>query len=176
MKYKWITDSWQSVKVPEDTQLILADPVYDSNMINDMWSYFAHIESLPTIMFMYPEDVSRISSPDRVCHWFKTPTSKNTSVNYSRNIEAIAMKNLFMSSQLHANNRIGYFTDVPFHNFDHPWQKPEALIERLILNHYNGGRVYDPCAGSGTTMTVCRNLQIPCTCVEIDPKYQEPKS
>jgi len=52
---------------------------------------------------------------------------------------------------------------IPFwsmqENTDHPTQKPEKLIAKLVLaSTYAGGVVLDPFLGSGTTAVVCRKL------------------
>ncbi|MDR2346374.1 MAG: site-specific DNA-methyltransferase [Planctomycetaceae bacterium] len=54
----------------------------------------------------------------------------------------------------------------------HPTQKPEGLIERMILasSDYNGN-VLDPFAGSGTTPRVCQQTGRHCTGIEINPQY-----
>jgi len=53
---------------------------------------------------------------------------------------------------------------VPFwsmpENTEHPTQKPEKLIERIILASSNKGElVFDPFMGSGTTAVVARRLK-----------------
>jgi len=56
----------------------------------------------------------------------------------------------------------------------HPSQKPEALIERMVLgsSRYRGV-VFDPFSGSGTTLRVCQQLGRQCTGVELNPEYVE---
>jgi len=54
----------------------------------------------------------------------------------------------------------------------HPTQKPEGLIERMVLASSNlQDHVLDPFAGSGTTLRVCQQLNRNCTGVEINPAY-----
>ena len=56
--------------------------------------------------------------------------------------------------------------------FDHPTQKPIALMRRPILNHTRGGElVYDPFLGSGTTLAACEETGRDCYGLEIDPRY-----
>ena len=58
--------------------------------------------------------------------------------------------------------------------FDHPAQKPVVLSETPITNHLApGGLVYDPFAGSGTTLIAAERLGRRCHAMEIDPKYVE---
>jgi site-specific DNA-methyltransferase (adenine-specific) len=56
----------------------------------------------------------------------------------------------------------------------HTTQKPEGLIERIVLASSNPGDVVlDPFAGSGTTLRVCQQLDRCCTGIEINPDYAE---
>ena len=65
---------------------------------------------------------------------------------------------------------------VPFwsmpENTDHPTQKPEKLIAKLILASSNeGDLVFDPFLGSGTTSVTAKKLGRYYCGVEIDPEY-----
>ncbi len=65
---------------------------------------------------------------------------------------------------------------VPFwsmpENTDHPTQKPEKLIAKLILaSSQPGDLVLDPFLGSGTTSVVARKLERRYVGVEIDIEY-----
>jgi site-specific DNA-methyltransferase (adenine-specific) len=65
---------------------------------------------------------------------------------------------------------------VPFwsmpENTDHPTQKPEKLLARLILASSNpGDMVLDPFLGSGTTSVVARKLERHYIGIEIDEQY-----
>lgn len=54
----------------------------------------------------------------------------------------------------------------------HPTQKPEALIERMVLASSNeGDMVVDPFCGSGTTMRVCQQLKRNGIGIEINEEY-----
>lgn len=55
---------------------------------------------------------------------------------------------------------------------DHPTQKPEGLIERMILASSNpGDHVLDPFCGSGTALRVCQQLGRNGMGIEINPDY-----
>jgi len=55
---------------------------------------------------------------------------------------------------------------------DHPTQKPEWLLERLLRRHAApGAQVLDPFAGVGSTLAACKRLGIDATGVELDPGY-----
>jgi DNA modification methylase len=56
--------------------------------------------------------------------------------------------------------------------FDHPTQKPVALMRRPIMNHLKRGElVYDPFLGSGTTLAAATTAERRCCGTEIEPKY-----
>lgn len=55
---------------------------------------------------------------------------------------------------------------------NHPTQKPEGLMERMILaSSDEGSKVLDPFLGSGTTLRVCQQLQRQGIGIEINPDY-----
>lgn len=65
---------------------------------------------------------------------------------------------------------------IPFwsmpENTDHPTQKPEKLLAKLILaSSKPGDLVFDPFMGSGTTAVVARKLARSFCGVEINPEY-----
>ena len=56
--------------------------------------------------------------------------------------------------------------------YDHPTQKPVALMRKPILNHTKRGElVYEPFLGSGTTLAAAELTQRHCYGLELDPKY-----
>lgn len=55
-------------------------------------------------------------------------------------------------------------------NENHPTEKPVALLAYLMENS-NGHTVYDPFAGSGSTMMACEQLKRKCYSMELDPKF-----
>ena len=58
--------------------------------------------------------------------------------------------------------------------FDHPTQKPVALMQQPILNHTKPGEsVYDPFLGSGTTLAAAEVTKRVCYGLELDPKYAD---
>ena len=57
---------------------------------------------------------------------------------------------------------------------NHPSQKPEGLIERMVLASSNeGDMILDPFSGSGTTLRVCQQLNRNCIGFELNPDYVE---
>lgn len=56
----------------------------------------------------------------------------------------------------------------------HPTQKPEAIIERMVLASSNeGDLVVDPFSGSGTTLRVCQQLKRDAIGIELNEAYVE---
>ncbi len=54
----------------------------------------------------------------------------------------------------------------------HPTQLNEGLVERCVkLTTPIGGKVVDAFGGTGTTLRVCKRLELPCTLIELDPEY-----
>jgi site-specific DNA-methyltransferase (adenine-specific) len=65
---------------------------------------------------------------------------------------------------------------IPFwsmpENTDHPTQKPEKLLAKIILASSNSGdTVFDPFLGSGTTSVVSKKLDRRYAGIEIDEMY-----
>jgi DNA modification methylase len=55
---------------------------------------------------------------------------------------------------------------------NHPTQKPEGLMERMILASSNeNDLVIDPFSGSGTTLRVCQQLKRDCLGIELNEEY-----
>ncbi len=56
----------------------------------------------------------------------------------------------------------------------HPTMKPVGLLRQLILNSSAiGSTVYEPFAGSGSTIIACEQTKRRCIAVELDPRYCE---
>jgi DNA modification methylase len=65
-----------------------------------------------------------------------------------------------------------WFIKRPAANRDHPTMKPVELVERAIENSSRSGDIiFDPFAGSGTTLIACERKKRHARLVEIDPKY-----
>jgi site-specific DNA-methyltransferase (adenine-specific) len=57
-------------------------------------------------------------------------------------------------------------------NTDHPTQKPEKLLAKIILASTNeGDMIFDPFAGSGTTAVVAKKLGRNFLAIESDELY-----
>lgn len=56
----------------------------------------------------------------------------------------------------------------------HPTMKPVGLLRQLILNSSKiGDTVYEPFAGSGSTLIACEQTKRRCIAIELDPHYCE---
>jgi site-specific DNA-methyltransferase (adenine-specific) len=54
----------------------------------------------------------------------------------------------------------------------HPTQLNEGLVERCLkLTTPPSGTVLDPFGGTGTTLRVCKRINLPCTLIEVDRDY-----
>ncbi len=121
--------------------------------------------------------------------WFAT-----VSDNYVFNVEAVKLKRKVLApykingspkgweEQSEGSFRLTYpsnfWTDitVPFwsmpENTEHPTQKPEKLLAKIILASSNKNDViFDPFLGSGTTAVVAKKLSRKFLGVELDEKY-----
>ncbi len=101
------------------------------------------------------------------------------SKNFTFNLDAVRVPQKYYRAR---NNMRGAnpgdvweFSHVHYCNVnrqDHPTQKPEGLIERMILASSNKeDLVLDPFAGSGTTLRVCQQLNRSAIGFEINPEY-----
>jgi len=167
---------WEDNLPTKDISLIIADPVYRTQSVHDVVA-MVKLTGIPSVVFMDVLDLLDLEhKPSQICHWIKPISTKNTAKNYSRFAEAICLYGVRFYKPTHWANRTGIFTDVLLSNDEHPWKKPESLIERLICNHYPGhGAIYDPCAGSFTVDTVCRRRGVPSISIECEQQYHEPK-
>lgn len=64
--------------------------------------------------------------------------------------------------------------DKPARNAEHPTMKPVALIDAMLTNSCPvGGIVFDPFAGSGSTLIAAHGRRFRALCVELDPRYAD---
>jgi DNA modification methylase len=76
----------------------------------------------------------------------------------------------------HGDNRATTVLEVPRPKASrvHPTMKPPQLIELMLRNSCPpGGLVFDPFAGSGSTMIACHRLGMRALLVELDPGYAD---
>jgi DNA modification methylase len=105
----------------------------------------------------------------------------NKSRRFTFNLDAVRVPQKYYRSR---NNMRGanpgdvwQFSHVHYCNHNrqpHPTQKPEGLIERMVLASSNADdTVLDPFAGSGTTLRVCQQLNRGCIGYDLNPEYVE---
>ena len=103
----------------------------------------------------------------------------NKSQKYTFNLDAVRVPQKYYRAR---NNMRGAnpgdvwkFSHVHYCNpnrQEHPTQKPEGLIERMVLASSNESEyVLDPFSGSGTTLRVCQQLNRKCTGFELNPDF-----
>jgi len=103
----------------------------------------------------------------------------NKSMNFTFNLDDVRVPQKYYRQR---NNMAGAnpgdvwkFSHVHYSNperEEHPTQKPEALIQRIVLASSNqGDLVLDPFFGSGTILRVCQVLNRRCIGIEVNPTY-----
>jgi hypothetical protein len=159
--------AWQKWCKPYPT-LFIADPLYDDmGFIDigrlDMNGYRkcgVHY-GITSIVFGPPEFHRFKTEPTERHFWVKPMSTKNTTKRCSRFVEMISIWNntgVFNAKDLHWSDMTG----VHFEHIEtkpiHPFQKPLALIEKLIRLYSNpGDYIGDCCMGSGTTCLAAIN-------------------
>lgn len=117
------------------------------------------------------------------------------SENYTFNVEDVKLRRKVLAPYRNGDGtpkdwtttKVGNFRDthpsniwtditIPFwsmpENTDHPTQKSEKLIAKLLLASTNSGDfVLDPFLGSGTTLVVAKKLGRKCLGIELDEEY-----
>jgi DNA modification methylase len=64
--------------------------------------------------------------------------------------------------------------DRPARSLEHPTMKPVALVGQCLTNSTKpGDLVYEPSAGSGSTLIAAEQLHRRCYAIEIDPRYAQ---
>ncbi|MBF0345066.1 MAG: site-specific DNA-methyltransferase [Nitrospirae bacterium] len=105
----------------------------------------------------------------------------NKSEDFTFNLDAVRVPQKYYRER---NNMRGAnpgdvweFSHVHYCNTNrqaHPSQKPEGLLERMVLVSSNeNDLVLDPFSGSGTTLRVCQQLNRNCIGFELNPSYIE---
>jgi len=103
----------------------------------------------------------------------------NKTANFKFNLDNIRIPQKYYRQRNNMNGAnpgdVWQFSHIHYSNPErenHPTQKPEALIERMILaSSDEGDLILDPFAGSGTTLRVCQVLNRNCIGFELNPDY-----
>ena len=151
-------DAWEFIKSKPDKwcDVIITDPLYDAELNMDELRRICkgHI-----IAFCAPENPFFI--PDEYAYWIKTPSTKNYSKHLGRFVEWILIERHgeTYNSNLEWPNYTGVYYDTLLEKRTHKYQKPITLMERLVAIYSNkGDLVFDPFAGSGSTLMAAFNL------------------
>ena len=73
-----------------------------------------------------------------------------------------------------ANCKPNFFNFASKRNKLHPTEKSHQLLEQLILDNSNeNDKIFDPCAGSGSTLFIAKKLNRNAFGIEIDKEYYE---
>ncbi len=76
--------------------------------------------------------------------------------------------------RVHGSSNVLRFDRVRGGAKQHSAQKPQALVHELVTNStYEGERVLDPFAGSGTTLMACEEIGRACWAVDIEPGWAQ---
>ena len=147
---------------------IITDPPYDMRLsIEDFSDCNGN-----KLFFCKPEN--QFFRADEYLFWTKTPSTKNYSHNCGRFVEIILVKRGIDApfNPLHWSQMIGIYDDRLIYPPVHPFEKPIALLERLIRIYTNpGDTVFDPFMGSGSVGIACQKLGRRYIGSDIDPEY-----
>ena len=110
----------------------------------------------------------------RLCIWEKTnPSPMNGDKIWLSGIECCVFGR-FPKATFNEHCKNTVFRYPCGRNKIHPTQKPEELIERLVLASSNiGDLVLDPFSGSGTTAVVCKKTNRNFIGFELDKEYYD---
>ena len=152
MNIHYQTDAWNFMASQPDgfCDVIISDPPYDADVNMDELRRICkgHI-----VLFCDPRN--RFFVPDEVAIWKKPESSKNTTRHLSCFFEEILIErhgNTY-NHDLEPINYSGIYYDALLEKRVHPHQKPLTLMERLVRIYSNPGNlIYDPFAGSGSTL------------------------
>jgi len=156
-------DTFVEIQKLEDksVDLILTDPPYDFNydQMVLLKQQFDRISKTGSIIFCPPHN-QWVGTPNQYGFWIKPISTKNTSKRYSRFVEMIFFYgDLKWNSKRHWSQYTNVFNDLVQKESDHPFEKPQSLLERLIKNHSDvEDIIFDPFAGSGSTGKVAERL------------------
>jgi len=161
--------------LPKSANLILADPPYEIDV--DLTKFFelcaGHViifGKLNKDFYVFEknkfgENIRVRSKPDKVYLWIKSASPKNVTKQISDSAEAIYIWVRGKTYNSRKKTRLGWENySSPWYDLVdgpqvHPHQKPSPLIERLMLIYSNPGDiVFDPYAGSGTTLAAADKL------------------
>ncbi len=111
----------------------------------------------------YPEFVNALGKPRSVCVWDKGHFGLGK--GYRRQFELV-----MFYGKLNRTDLSDVWTLSRASDYKHPTQKPVSLVAKALVD-CAAKTVYDPFAGSGTTLIAAEQLSLRCTTIELEPKY-----
>jgi site-specific DNA-methyltransferase (adenine-specific) len=102
--------------------------------------------------------------------WDKQPGLMETDRTLTTPVE-MASTNLWKGFRLVRCMWAGYMRNNNEYRFEHPTQKPQKVIDYVILK--SDSDILDPFLGSGTTAYCAKKLNRKCIGIEIEEKYCE---
>jgi len=164
-------DAWKYIATMKNksVDVIITDPMYDEPLnMNELQRVCkGHIIAFCNPMYRYFQ-------PSAIHHWVKPISTKNTSKRMSNFVEEILVLRCGDTYNHNQNwaNYAGVWFDVIEGEIVHPFQKPLALIERLMRVYSNPGNIiFDPFFGSGSTLKAANNLGRNAIGCEINSEY-----
>ncbi len=151
---------------------IISDPDYDHQTPIDTYRKYC---TGNIVVFCDPRrrPISSMN-PSECLAWHKSQSTKWPSKRFNTFFEEILVYkgDSLVFNKLHWTSMSGIFTDTFITKPDHPYTKPESLMEKLILAYTNPGEtVFDPFSGSGTTAVACQRHGRNFIGCEINPEY-----
>ena len=179
-EYRYFTENWLEVVKPtlKNTATVYVCCDWKSSLIiGDVLSYYFTVQNRITWQREKGRGAKRNWKNSMEDIWFATVSPKN----FTFNVDSVKMRRKVIAPyKVDGNpkdwiaNEMGNFRDtfpsnfwddisVPYwsmpENTEHPTQKPEKLLAKLILASSNvGDVVLDPFLGSGTTAVVAKKL------------------
>jgi len=153
----------------QSVDCVITDPMYDCDL---NLKELQRVCRGNIIVFCAPEN--QFFKPDEFMFWVKTVSTKNYSKHIGRFVEMILVLRGGAFNVLHWSQMTGVYDDRLIHPPIHPFEKPLALIERLVRIYSNPGDiVLDPFNGSGTTGEACIRLNRNYIGIEKESKYYD---
>jgi DNA modification methylase len=107
-------------------------------------------------------------------HYFVDDRTQSTIFDETQNIEKLKKEELveLLKRFMNQTQTTILYENKPLRSDIHPTMKPVPLIGRLIKNSsLRDQLVYEPFAGSGSTLIAADQLDRTCYCMELDPRY-----
>lgn len=145
--------------------LIIVDPPYQEGFTKYFSDFKKKLKPNGQILwFCQPTELYELpEKPLQILIWKEPYSPKPIRKKYREFLDIIAWYAYgnYTFNKLLWNLMNSVFEDVIVRDKRlHKWEKPETLIERLILVHTNkNDLVFDPFAGSGVVQKVCKELK-----------------